>query len=325
MKQKRANVRKQIRDATRGLTAIMQEGLAVMADDLIDRLTGRFSRATPAQRVNLTKDLKTRGAAAYRRAIRDALAVIADEALREAREEVPKAKRVKLSTEFDALPASVRKKLLRKSALLVGTQIGDLEKAVFFQFQSSYDTTPDPAILRADLSDAAEDFIEGNSIVAGASAQAAETIKEARNAFFFQPDTLEEIAAFEFVNGDPVSEICQDLAGTVFAKDDPEMFRFTPPLHFNAVLGGSLITTINGVMPIEHVRVGDFVLTHENKFRRVTEHMDKFEDKEVFVLKLETGQELTLTGEHPVLTARGWVRADEIHMSDDVICAEELR
>jgi NAD+--asparagine ADP-ribosyltransferase len=43
----------------------------------------------------------------------------------------------------------------------------------------------------------------------------------------------EEIDAFEFVNGDPVSEVCQDLAGTVFDKDDPDLFRYTPPLHWN--------------------------------------------------------------------------------------------
>jgi len=58
-------------------------------------------------------------------------------------------------------------------------------------------------------------------------------VNNVRTEFLFEADSLEQIEAFEFVNGDPVSEICQNLAGTIFFKDDPESFQFFPPLHFN--------------------------------------------------------------------------------------------
>jgi hypothetical protein len=58
-------------------------------------------------------------------------------------------------------------------------------------------------------------------------------VNDTRTAFFFDEDTLDEIESFTFVNADPVSPICQDLAGTTFAKDDPDADRYFPPLHHN--------------------------------------------------------------------------------------------
>jgi intein/homing endonuclease len=56
--------------------------------------------------------------------------------------------------------------------------------------------------------------------------------------------------------------------------------------------------------------------------------MSKFEDKEYFELELENGKKLKLTGEHPVYVKRdnklAWVRADELLISDDVICQEDV-
>jgi hypothetical protein len=44
---------------------------------------------------------------------------------------------------------------------------------------------------------------------------------------------LDELESFTFMNGDPVSPICQDLEGTTCSIDDPNFARYSPPLHHN--------------------------------------------------------------------------------------------
>jgi hypothetical protein len=163
--------------------------------------------------------------------------------LKAARKEVPKAKAIKLiecldtrkfsTTLLDDLPPDLQKKLQKQSQLLVDTQLQDLQKNLFFQYTDSYDTTDDMGLLQHDLEQTAMEFIDGTSVSAGSDLLAAKVVNDARNAFFFDKDVLEQVDAFVFTNGDPVTPICQDLNGTVFAKDDPNMFRYTPPLHWN--------------------------------------------------------------------------------------------
>jgi len=251
----KANVRRQIQQATLAIKAIMQENLEEIGQALVDQIMARLSRLQESKRLEAIIDLELKGQAKYKEAMLGAIAVIASDALRDVRLEVPKAKRVQLSEEiegslqlgeFERLPASIRNKVFRLYQLLSETQLDDLEKAVVWQFNHSVDSTDSLDTIRADLEDAAYEFTSGNRIAAGASSISAQVINETRNEFFSDPDVQEQIDAFEFVNGDPVSEICQDLAGTIFDKDDPNRFRYTPPLHFNCksyiapILSGNL-------------------------------------------------------------------------------------
>jgi hypothetical protein len=237
----KSNVRKQITDAKLALKPLMRESLAAIAENMIDQIMAGLARATPSERLNAIKDISPTGQAVYRQALLAAFAVVASDALINARKQVPKAKKVKLTEiegslqlgDFENLPPAIRKKLLTQQTLTVDTQIADLQKAIFFQFNHSVDSTDSDEVVRTDLETAADDYVTGAAIEAGAGTLAAQIVNEARNEFFFDPDVLDEIDAFEFTNGDPVSEICTDLDGTVFDKDDPNRFRYTPPLHFN--------------------------------------------------------------------------------------------
>ena len=166
---------------------------------------------------------------------------MSSDALDQARKDVPAAKNVKLMEneerllfgEFENLPADIRRRINNSNQLLIDTQIADLEKAIFFQFNSSLSSDKPIKEIESDMSEKAESYITGNAIKAGASVVAANVVNEARNAFFFDKKTLEHIEAFQFMNGDPVSLICNDLAGLIFDKNDPNAFRYTPPLHYN--------------------------------------------------------------------------------------------
>lgn len=110
------------------------------------------------------------------------------------------------------------------------------------------------------------------------------------------------------------SDICLSLNGTLFDVGKGQY----PPVHYNALAEGSLIETERGPIPIEHVRVGENVLTHRGRMQPVTTVMSKPCDVDS-ILRVETssGNVVLATDEHPVLVmGRGWVRADQIEFGD---------
>lgn len=64
---------------------------------------------------------------------------------------------------------------------------------------------------------------------------------------------------------------------------------------------GTLIMTDKGLAKIEDIKKGDFVLTHKNRFRKVTETMVK-NTNSIFVLKVQGLLPTKVTGEHPLYT-----------------------
>ena len=236
-----ANIKKQIKVSKESIQDVMQMNLAKIAESMISQIIGRAKKLNPSQMLNATKDIKPKGIAAYKSDLKATLAVVSSDALDQARKEVPRAKNVKLMEneerllfgEFEKLPADIRRRINNSNQLLIGTQIADLEKAIFFQFNSSVASDKPLKEIEADLNEKAETYITGNAIQAGSAVVAANVVNEARNAFFFDKKTLEEIEAFQFMNGDPVSLICNDLDGLIFDKNDPNAFRYTPPLHYN--------------------------------------------------------------------------------------------
>ncbi len=84
------------------------------------------------------------------------------------------------------------------------------------------------------------------------------------------------------------------------------------------------ILTSQGFKPIAKVEIGDLVLTHRGRFRRVTETMrQSVEQADIVTIRVQVpgGKQLdslTMTVEHPVLTRRGWMRADSL-LDDDVV------
>ncbi len=224
--------RAQIRDGKKEVVLIMQEHTGMMARDLVDQLISKAKAAPEKSRAQAYKAVSPKGAAAYREALKNAIAKVALEALEQARREVPAAKSIKLS-EFDELPAAVKKRIQSQVDLIIGSQEADIEKALYFQFQSSVGSTDSLALVQKDLTLRVEQYIGASGIGTAAANLVSITVNETRNAFFFEPDVLEEIEAFMFVNADPQAGICKDLAGTTFRKDDPESARYFPPLHHN--------------------------------------------------------------------------------------------
>ncbi len=259
----RRELDKLLKDSEDATLDVMQSNLAFMADSLITKVMARESGLSKSNKLDAVKGITASGINEYKRELLDLLTVIAYETLRHTKKEVPKAKvalheidydritfieskRVKklkgsavknkkIETMWKKLPAKVRKRLKMQQELLVKTQLSDLEKAVFFSYTSAVNQELSPKEIAKSLEENAEGFITGPSVRAGAPLTAHEAIGEARSAFFADPEVEKEIEAFEFVNNYPKDRtpICEQLNGTIFAKDDPNKFKFTPPLHFN--------------------------------------------------------------------------------------------
>lgn len=246
---------KQIKEATEGLQEIMEGHLAEIGEKLIRQLMSRARRLSPAQRLNALKDLSPSGVSAYREELLAAFSLVATDGIAQARKEVPKAANVKLAdtaedsvllSDYDRLPKKLQKKIRTRLDLLVGKQLGDLQKVIEFAFATADEETDSDDIVENDVRESALGWLEGTAMQSGAALSASSIINEARNAFFFDDAVLEQIDAFQFVNGDPVTEVCQDLAGTLFSKSDPNADRYFPPLHWNCkssiqpILAGNL-------------------------------------------------------------------------------------
>jgi hypothetical protein len=239
---KKPNIKAQIKDSGSCIKDVMQNGLANIIGSMIAQIMGKSKGLPESQKMNAIKNIKPKGINQYKNDLLAAMAVVAADGLKQARKEVPKASKVKLSGwseeslmmgEFESLPSKVKTRIYNQMQLLIGTQVADVEKTLYFQYGHSVDSTDSDDQIEKDLTDAGAEYAEGSAIASGSSVCAAQVINEARSAFFFNDDTLDEIDAFQFVNADPVSDICQDLAGTVFAKNDPNIDRYQPPLHFN--------------------------------------------------------------------------------------------
>ena len=230
------------------LKGIMQAGLAELLEGYKKQISSKYKNATAAQKTNLGVNLEPKGLNLYKDKLREELAKIANTALIGARKETPKAKKIKLSESiqlaapkggyFDALPKNVKRLVQAQVNLIAQSQANDLGKAVAFQYTSSQTSTEDLDQILKDIDDVATPIIEGStkagmSIDAAAGNAVSSISNQARLEWFFEPEVLETIESFTFYNEDPQSDICQELDGMTWATNDPDLDRYSPPLHHN--------------------------------------------------------------------------------------------
>jgi|GEM_PF-58605 len=87
---------------------------------------------------------------------------------------------------------------------------------------------------------------------------------------------------------------------------------------------GTMISTINGPKSIEEIEVGDLVLTHKGRYRRVTETMQR--QGALYRVKIDKLPEMCVTEEHPFFTDQGWLDVADLipgqHFVQIGVCAE---
>ena len=92
------------------------------------------------------------------------------------------------------------------------------------------------------------------------------------------------------------------------------------------VLGETFITIKDSKKRIDEVKIGDVIRTIENEeiVETKVENIMNREVDEYYELELEEGTILKVTGEHPVMTKKGWINVEDLCENDEVMTFEEV-
>lgn len=242
--------RKQWGNDKAAIKEVMQTGLTTLLDNYKKQLKTKWAGASATGRQGLALQLESRGLPAYKAALKECLAEIANAALIGAKKETPKANKLKIKLSegiqlaapkggyYDALPPKIKRIVGTQAELIANAQDSDINKIVTFQYTSSQASTENIDQILADIEDATAPTIEGStaqgmSLDAAAGNAVSSVANQARLEWFFEPEVLNTIESFTFTNEDPISEVCQELNGTTWAVGDPDIDRYSPPLHHN--------------------------------------------------------------------------------------------
>ena len=94
-----------------------------------------------------------------------------------------------------------------------------------------------------------------------------------------------------------------------------------PPMHPNCLVSyGTPVYTVEGWKRIVDIKVGDLVLTHMGRFRKVIQLHRNIGTENTVILRLHNSRHnLPLTKNHPVLTSKNrWVQVGDLRKGDSV-------
>ncbi|MBK9715230.1 MAG: Hint domain-containing protein [Kouleothrix sp.] len=104
-----------------------------------------------------------------------------------------------------------------------------------------------------------------------------------------------------------------------FEPNSPTLMNAGRPLgQLSACFAaGTMIETIQGPTPIEEITEGTLVLTHEGRYRPVTETMKRA--GQLYRVKIDKLPAMYVTGEHPFLTTAGWVEVQNLKSKEHFV------
>lgn len=208
---------------------VMVEDLTSITTDYIDRVTSAVVGNPVGDAQKNARQIEFKGRRAYEQSLDLLIADQLDRATRQASAEFDD---IKFSSIEDvSAPRQSKDKVKTQRQSIVDSQFADIKKIVIFQVGNTYDKdSVGEETLKAALTSKTNDFIR-SSTNAGSTNLSASTTNTARNAVYQTPDTFKQIDSFIFVNHDPKSAICKNLAGRVFSKAEYETTNFLPQLH----------------------------------------------------------------------------------------------
>lgn len=255
IKKTKAKVKEQIDSSSDDVMTAMRDELQVRSEKYITQLVNALRKE---KRDNWRKVIRNApdlpAEADYLKKVKKALTETAGRALAQARNEIPGGRKIEFCEKlksrisladtddiFDSLPKKVRELILTDPTIAAGAQFGTLRTKILLVASSAVDETTDPDVIERKLKDEVNKALTGvaadsefSGMISTAATNLTSKVYNTTRIEFFQTDeALEKIEAFQFVNTDPVSPICQDLNGRVFRKDDPESDQYLPPLHHN--------------------------------------------------------------------------------------------
>lgn len=112
---------------------------------------------------------------------------------------------------------------------------------------------------------------------------------------------------------DHMSKGWYSLASPIWAN-----FGLSRGLPISCLVGDSWINVRTGAKQIKDLEIGDEVLTHKGRWKKVIDKQCRQSNDDIYEIKTRMTP-IRITGNHPVLTNRGWVRVDELDETNDFI------
>lgn len=213
----------------------------------------RYKQLSKDKKQNATATVVLSGKSKLKDALKPILFECSSLAINQARKEVPDKKDVELSSkekdlerilqvfgeteyklnDYSKLPAHIQVLVQRQSELISEDSLNEMKKRLDFTFSSIELKSVSEEIIQQNMEEALEDFAEGASVTIKGENVSAIMVNEGRNSFFLDDEVSDSIHSFTFMNRDPKSPICRELAGKTFATNDVESMRYSPPLHHN--------------------------------------------------------------------------------------------
>ncbi len=115
-------------------------------------------------------------------------------------------------------------------------------------------------------------------------------------------------------------EYCRRARGQQGSPDINDKFEKLFPETYGlcCLSEDSMVKTASGEKKIQDVQVGDLVETHTRQFKKVLANINNG-IRSCVALRLSSGEELILTPDHKMLTARGWVAVEDLIVRSDII------
>ncbi len=103
--------------------------------------------------------------------------------------------------------------------------------------------------------------------------------------------------------------------------------NLTIPCVKNSFVAGTLIHTQQGLVPIEDVKIGDYVLsfnemTGEKEYQEVIHLIQHQNDYQLVEVESSSGESFIATPDHPFYVDGDWKNADDLSLSDKLFLAE---
>lgn len=237
------------------ISETLREAMQFSSAKYINDVMNRYKQLSDSRKQNATSKVKMGGTNNLRKALKKDFTDTAFKSIEMARSEVPTKSDVELNTknsremgrmaekfgdiseirlnEFSKMPAHMQVLIAKQADLISDATLTELRERIDFSFSGIEVKSADDNVIKQNMEEAAETFIVSSQIDTKGTNSASLMVNEGRDTFFFEPDVLEEIHSFTFMNFAPKSKICTELAGTTFNTNDAESLRYTPPLHHN--------------------------------------------------------------------------------------------
>jgi hypothetical protein len=208
------------------LSATIKAGLAPIAEDMKKKVLAQREKGD-AEKFNVPDLTSVPGTEEYKKKVEADLTGAYNSAQAQVAKEVPGTK-ITLAEDLKKIAAS---RLKADVTNLTDVQIQDLAKTISLTYGQNIAAAQTAEELANILDEAIAKFIDGPVSKVGPEIAISKAVNDSRRDFF--KENTEKVISFTWVNGDPVSEICQWLDGKTLPADHHDVDRYWPPLHHN--------------------------------------------------------------------------------------------